>query len=209
MDAPLQQLLALLARLDLEHDDWLALESVAWAGNDLTLHLAVHEAEHPAQRWRVRCRSVRRSRISNDDGVAWLRIETEHPLLLPHTEPTAELYFSSRPHDPDATIGRLVEAHRAIVGGWFDCLQFFNLGPHGSLRRMLDGGFGMIAKGPAPVIDRYGQVLRRAGVAVSSPPPRPVGWWDGERFVEETKPMYAVLLGPSYVISPSVAAETE
>ena len=207
MDPTLQQLLDLLARLDLEHEDWLALESVTWSGNDLTLHLAVHEAERPAQRWRVRCGSVRSSRISNDGGVDRLWVETEHPLLLPHTEPTAELYISSRPADPDAVVGQLVEAHRAAVGGWFDCLHFFNTGPHHSLRRMLDGGYGMIAKGPRSLIERYGDVLRRAGVKISSPPPRPATWWDGERFVAETKPMYAVVLGQSFVVSPAVTAE--
>jgi hypothetical protein len=98
----------------------------------------------------------------------------------------------------------LVEAHWAAVGEWFDSLYFFNLGPARSLRAMLNGGFGRLAAGPRSLMDSYADVLRVSGVAVSSPPSRSPTWWDGTRWVEEVGPLFAVILGGSYVVAQAV-----
>jgi hypothetical protein len=209
MDASLRPLLDTLSTPEFDEYGGLTLRAVTWADGGLTLDLIVRQQDHADEPWRLLCRNVRRSRIVNDQGIDPLRIETRHPLLLPHTEELLELYFSSRPPDPDAAVGQLVEAHRAVVGPWFDCLHFFNLGPDRSLRTMLDGGFGKLAEGPRPLIEGYAEVLRRAGVAVSSPPPRSPAWWNGERWVEESGPLFALILGESYIVSPSVTAERD
>lgn len=209
MDASLQVLMDTLSTLEFEEFGGITLTAATWAANDLTLHLTIHQQGQADQPWRLHCEDVRRSRIVNDQGIDTLQIETQHPLLLPHTEPVVELYFSSRPSDADATIGRLLEAHRAAVGGWFDSLHFFNLGPDHSLRAMLNGGFGRLAVGPRPLINLYADVLRASGVAVSSPPSRLPLWWDGARWIEEVKPLFAVILGGSYVLTPAVTAERE
>jgi hypothetical protein len=207
MNASLQPLLDTLSTLDFEEFGRLALIAVTWAANDVTLHLVVHQQDHADEPWRLHCAGVRGSQILNDQGINSLRIETEHPVLLPHTEPIAELYFSERPSNPDAVVGQLIEAHRGVVGAWFDCLHFFNLGRDRSLRGMLDGGHGKLAAGPQSVIERYAEVLRGAGIAVSSPPSRPPVWWDGTRWVEEVKLLFALILGESYVVSSAVTAE--
>jgi hypothetical protein len=207
MDASLQPFLNTISTLEFEEFGHLAIAAATWTDNDVTLHLTVHQQDQEDQQWRLRCRGVRRSRIENDKAIDALWLETQHPLLLPHTEAVAELYFSSRPSDPDAAVGRLVEAHNAVVGRWFDCLHFFNLGPKGSVRAMLDGGFGKLAEGPQALIDRYAEALRDSGVAVSSLASRPPVWWNGEKWVEEVSPLFAVILGASFVVSPSVAAE--
>jgi hypothetical protein len=207
MDASLQPLLDTISTLEFEEFGHFAITAATWADNNVTLHLTVHQQEQEDQPWRLKCGVVRRSRIVNDQGIDALWIKTEHPLLLPHSEAVVELYFSSRPSDPDAAVGRLIEAHNAVVGAWFDCLHFFNLGPQRSLRAMLNGGFGKLAAGPQPLIDRYAEALRNSGVAVSSPPSRPPVWWNGAKWVEEVKPLFAVVLGASYVVSPAVTAE--
>ena len=207
MDASLQPLLDTISTLEVEESGHLGITAATWAGNNVTLHLTVRQQDRADQEWRLHCGDVRRSRIVNDQGIDALWVKSQHPLLLPHTEAVVELYFSSRPSDPDAAVGRLVEAHRTVVGGWFDCLYFFNLGPRQSLRAMLDVGFGMLAEGPRPLIEKYGEVLRDCAVDVSSPPSRPPVWWDGARWVEEVKPLFAVILGASYVVSPAVMAE--
>lgn len=207
MDASLQPLLDTTSTLEFEEFGHLSITAATWSDDRVTLHLTVHQQDRADQAWRLHCRNVRRSRIVNDQAINALWIKSEHPLLLPHTEAVVQLYFASRPADPDAAVGRLVEAHRAVVGDWFDCLYFFNLGPQQSLRAMLDGGFGKLAEGPRPLIEEYERVLRGCGVAVSSPPSRAPVWWDGTRWVEEVKPLFAVTLGASYVVSPAVAAE--
>jgi hypothetical protein len=207
IDKSLQPLLDIISTLDFEEFGLLALASAEWDGNDLTLHLAVERKDEEDEVWRLHCANVRRSRIGNDQGIGSLSVETRHPLLLPHTEPVADLYFSSRPADPDATVGRLLEAHHSAVRRWFDFLHFFNLGPDQSLRALLAGGFGKLAQGPQSLIGRYAEVLRGVGVAVSSPPSWAPVWWDGTRWVQEVDPLFVVILGGSYVVAPTVTAE--
>jgi hypothetical protein len=209
MDSSLQLLLGRLSSLDFEEFGSIELAAATWAGNDLALGVVVHQPDHADERWRLNCPAVRRSRIMNNQGTDSLRIETAHPVLMPHTQPRVEVYFSSRPSKPDALIGQLVEAHRELLVGWFDSLYFFNLGPHHSLHALLDGGFGKLADGPEPLMEKYAQVLRRAGVKVSSPGSRPPVWWDGERWIQESTPLYALILGESYVVSETVTAERE
>src|SRR5688572_26393182 len=105
--------------------------------------------------------------------------------------------------------------HRIIPGRGASCCcgrvvrlpPLLHLGPARSLRALLDSGFGQLAAGPRPLIERYAEALRNSGVAVSSPPSRSPVWWDGTRWVEEVKPLFAVILGASYVVSPAVTAE--
>ena len=207
MDASLQPLMESLSTLEFEEFGSLALTGATWEANDVTLHLTLHQQGQPDQPWLLHCREVRRSRIMIERGIDNLQIETRHPLLLPHTEASVELYFSSRPSDADATIGRLVEAHWAAVGEWFDTTYFFNLGPEHSLRAMLNGGFGKLAEGPRSLIEAYADVLRASCIAVSSPPSRPPRWYDGKRWIEEAKPLFVVILGGSHVVASEVTAE--
>ncbi|HZN67781.1 MAG TPA: hypothetical protein VFB66_21015 [Tepidisphaeraceae bacterium] len=207
MHPSFQPLLDSLSTLEFEEFGSLALTAVTWAGNDAALHLVVRQPDRPDEPWRLDCEAMRDSRIVCEPTFHDLWIETEHPLLLPHAEPAAELYFSSRPADPGAAVAELIDAHRAVVGEWFDCTHFFNLGPYGSLRRMLEGGHGKLAAGPLPLIERYADVLRRAGVKVSSPPARPPVWWDGVNWVPQSIPLYALILGQSFVLSPILTAE--
>src|SRR5438105_14090845 len=97
MNASLRPLMDTLSTLNFEEFGWLALTAVTWTANDVTLHLVVHQQDHADEPWRLHCAGVRGSRILNDQGINSLRIETEHPVLLPHTEPIVELYFSERP----------------------------------------------------------------------------------------------------------------
>jgi hypothetical protein len=207
MHESLRPLLDTFTTLEFEEFGWVALTGVMWEGNDLTLHLVVHQQDLPDECWRLRCRAERENRILNNKGCDGVVVTTEHPVLLPHTSPVTELYFSGRPADPDAVVGQLMEAHHEFVGRWFDGLRFFNLGPHRSIKRMLEGGFGKLVDGPQPLVERYADVLRRAAISVSSPPPRRPMWWDGENWIGSSGPMYAVVLGESYVVSPDVTAE--
>lgn len=207
MNSPLQPLMDILSTLEFEEFGQLMLSAATWAAKDVTLHLTVLQQGKQEQAWRLHCQGVRNSRIVNGQSIDTVAVKTRHPLLLPHTEAVVDLYFSSPPADADGTIGRLIEAHRAVVGGWFDCLHFFNLGSHHSLRAMLNGGFGRLAIGPRPLINSYADVLRASGVAVSSLPSRSPVWWDGERWIEEVGPLFAIILDESFVVASAVTAQ--
>jgi hypothetical protein len=207
MDAALQLLLERLSTLDVEEYGWLRLESATWANSDVILHLVVHQQDQPDQSWLVHCHHVRNSKIRNDQAIDSIQVETEHPLLLPHLSPIAELYFHGRPAHPDAAVGQLVEAHRSLLEDWFDCMHFFNLGLSRSLRQVLESGFGLLAKGPSPLIELYAQVLQGHEVSVSSPPSRQPAWWNDGEWIQEKAPLFALIFGKSYVVASAITAE--
>lgn len=207
MDSSLQKLLATFQSLEFEEYGSVRLTAVSRLYNDFCLDMTVYPHERPEEVWRVRCHAVRDMRIMNEWGLDGLNVVTSHPVLLPHIEPIAELYFSQPPRNVDELMGQLAQAHHAAVDEWFDFLHFFNRGPGGDLRDLLEGGHGKLADGPESTIARYAEVLRRAGVPCSSPPAREPGWWDGQAFVRRTKPLFAIILGRSYLVADSVSAE--
>lgn len=69
-----------------------------------------------------------------------------HPLLWRHNEEHAEVYFSSAPSNPMELIGRLYEAHERLFGGWRRL--------HAD-SMMLEGGHGLLAKGPKQAVNEY------------------------------------------------------
>jgi hypothetical protein len=205
IDASLKRLFDALSTLEFEEYGVFGLTGVSWVDDEnVALRFVLRQQDRSDELWELRCGDVRRVRISNDRWGDHLRIETRHPLLLPYSEPKAELYFSQRPEDAGGVIGRLIEAHREVVGAWFDCLEFLNIGPDGSLRRMLEGGFGRLAQGPRSLIERYARVLEGAGVPTSVLPPRAAH--DAGQS-DEAGTLVALIFGASHVVAAAVTGD--
>lgn len=209
MHASLQTFLDATSTFEFNEFGSLSLDSAEWAGRDMAVVVTLREQDQPDRSWRLSCAAVRNSRLQGVRELNHVMLLSVHPLLLPHVSPVVELHFRGRPADLLSTIGELVEAHRRIVGSWFDWTRFLNVHvlSDGGPRRLLEGGFGSFADGPKPLIEAYGRVLEGRGVTVSFLPERRPAWWDGTRWVDETVPLYALLLGESYVVSPGVTAE--
>jgi hypothetical protein len=212
MDPSFQPLNDLLSTLDFEELGHISLEAVSWPGMDFVAEFGVRIADDPEQRWRVTGRRIRASRIHYQPvhrpiNHIWLE-EENHPVLLPYTAPETDLYFRGRVSNGDAIVGQLLEAHHKVVGKWFDFDEFLNRGQARSTRAVLEeGGFGLFAKGPQPLIDAYSAILSANGVVVSSPPAKQRSWWDGERWVDATEPLCALFFGDSYVVGAAFTAE--
>src|SRR5947208_1031396 len=95
---------------DPDQDFWFTLDTVAWAGADLTLDLSARTiGRRPPERWRVTCRELRDSRLCFPSPVDHVSAaDADHPLLLPFTAPPTELYFHGRPSSPAAVLGELI-----------------------------------------------------------------------------------------------------
>jgi hypothetical protein len=202
----LQELLDLISNIDLDESDRIVLQQARWAGNDMALDLVIHQMDQADQRWCITCEKVRNSEIRNHAAIDRMSVETEHPLLLPHTSSTVELYFRGQARDAGELISQLLDAHGEMVEAWFDFTHFFNVGPRESLRQLLDGGFGKLAEGPELLMEAYARTLRANGVEVSSPFAKAPVWWDGERWMQEGAGLAVLILGESYCVAPRVTA---
>ena len=213
MDPSFQPLLDVLSTHEFEEWGTVTLDSVSWTDLDVRVGLVVNVDDQPEQRFLITGRRVRSSRVRYhpiqlqiDDDI---KVTGEHPVLMPHTAPVTELYFHGRPSSPDTIVGQLVDAHRSLVGDWFGLEDFVKVGLRDSYRALLAGGFGMFASGPQPLIERYARVLADNGVSVSSPPPRPPLWWDGDDFDGQTEGLLALILGRSYFVGAKFTAERQ
>ncbi len=81
-------------------------------------------------------------------------VEVDHPLLWNHNIEQSSIYFSSAPEEPDTLIGQLYEAHGRLLGRSRALASYLNA--DASLLRL---GYGLLAVGPAIVVDAYARVV--------------------------------------------------
>lgn len=98
------------------------------------------------------------------ESINWLE---SHPLLLERAAARAELHFSGRPDDTDRLLREIKATHERIGSGFIpNYLNHTNNGPD-DVRRLLDGGYGVLAKGPRPLLEAYASVLEHHGCRTS------------------------------------------
>lgn len=174
----------------------------------LKLELTGVYNESRQESWHLRCSAVADWRLSNE-LLDPLRHWEQHPLLWEHGKAHNELFFNGRPGNPRAAAGALYERHLRETWGYISPTRFLNHADRWDLSSLLDGGYGQLAAGPAPLLDVYASVMGDHGVqtnALEAVGPRPteaqLGWFaDGREFALLT-------LGPSgYVIAMDFAAE--
>jgi hypothetical protein len=83
-----------------------------------------------------------------------LSVADDHPLLWQHNDESVSMFFSSAPSDPLALLGRLYEAHTALLAGWREMADYCYADSH-----ILRAGLGRLADGPRRVIEEYARVV--------------------------------------------------
>lgn len=84
---------------------------------------------------------------------------TEHPLLLQHSGPQADLFFSSSPNSPGEIFLAAHEVIDRMLQGWRDPRQILCHGP-GQFASVLARGHGLLARGPAVLVEALGRRLQ-------------------------------------------------
>ena len=197
----LGELAAVLATLDFEENGAVLIAAARWLGDRtcrLLLDVQTGAETEPRQAWLIRCADARTARV-NGDWAASVALTTDHPLLLPYTQPRAELAFRGHAPDPRAVVGDLWEAHRAATGAWYPFEWFFNRGL--PLAELLATGGGVLAEGPRPVLDAYAAAVAAHSVESSILAERPpLRWLDGA-WQPEPGRLRALVIGDSYVVA--------
>lgn len=125
--------------------------SVAQSNRGLLVTLECDDWDNARARRRflLHCNDVKESSLTVG-GVGWLKLVSEHPVLLAHNSEHSELMFSSAPKNPYEVIGRLMEAHAKFYGHWRKLSEHLN-----ASHSILAGGHGLIARGPHTVMQLY------------------------------------------------------
>lgn len=158
----LRELLAKVQSVEFEESEsCLYLGSLTWSGaSRVTLALRLYCDDEPPEAWNVSCDCVV-AHLFRNQKFSSVSLTFDHPVLWPHNSPQQELYFSSKPSEPAAVFGSLVQAFHDLVGPWFPISRFMNPMP---VIQLLSGGHGLLASGPEPIIDRLAHVLDSYGV---------------------------------------------
>lgn len=196
----LDLLLALTQTLEFEESGGFRFVSVERTSGGLQLRLAlIPGGGGDEQPWCIQCVGAHGHRLHGEFAQS-LEVASEHPVLLPFTEPVTDLYFSSPAPNPPAAVGALWERHRQLVGSWLPFEQFVNAVPKG-LAALLAASSGQLAAGPVSLMQAYAEVLTEHGVRSSMLPPHPPRRWDGERWVGPASRLHALVFGTSYVVA--------
>jgi hypothetical protein len=174
----------------------------------LRLELAGLYEESLHESWRVHCSAIADWRLV-DGHADPLRLWNEHPLLWEHTQRRAELFFLGRPADPMAAAGALYERHLRETWDCVSPTQFLNRGLSLDLSRLLDGGHGQLALGPAPLLNAYADVMSQWDVRTSMLDHRGPAHTEAQaRWLSDGRDFALLTLGESsYVIAMDFAAE--
>jgi len=165
------------------------------------LELLLARSDRPRSdgvRWRIQAQGVLEFRILSHE-VESIALVERHPLLWTYVQDELELYFQGQPRDVHATIGRLHAAHVSASLGWipFDALLNEEMPLHG----LLSVGSGLLARGPAPVIRAYQEVLEADGLRCSALNQGSMGTAGGPDNPQ------ALILGRSYIVGTGFSAE--
>lgn len=182
------------------------LESVSFVDNDPILTITIRQdwGDKEWRRWRVVVSGLCEYSIAEALGSLSVHGD-EHPVTRLCTDPWRELYFRGVPRSVDEAVGRLVLAHRGVVGDWVPFGRYLN--PCLDPDRLLAAGYGMLAHGPTFIVQAYAQALSERGLTLNFLAPHPYRRWewdwsgDGGRFIESTVPLTTLIIGNSFFVA--------
>lgn len=190
----------------LDQHGGMSIESVTRRDDGLDLRVRVVDAGAQSRAWSLSLGSVREHRIE----LGWceeLGFSDDHPLLWPHMDEQASLYFSKAAPDPTAAAGRLWSRHQRETDGWVPFRRFLN--PEVPLGTLLARGAGLLATGPVRLLSAYGEELDALGIPWSVAGRRPPTFWRpaseafmaGGAWCIEDQKLKVLTLGQSYLVA--------
>ncbi len=201
----LDKLIAITETEDFEGAGGVRFISAKQAPNELHLKIVIVLNSGSEQPWQIHCFGVRDFKL-NGEYSGGLALRSNHPVLLPWIEGTTDLYFSSAASNPFATLGALWESHHKLMGRWAPFENFVNTLSKG-VSPLLRASSGKLASGPESLMNAFANVLDEHGIRFSILPPRPPKYWDGEKWINQTTSLHALVFETSYVVAERFEAE--
>ena len=97
-----------------------------------------------------------------------VEIKDVHPVLMNYQHPWVEIYISTKPKRPGEVAAELLHTVQGELGAWRSPAEYFNQDVEP--RVLLEGGFGLLFSGPAPLAAKVRQFLTEAEVRFTALP---------------------------------------
>ncbi len=157
----LDQLLAVLDAYDFEEDGGLELVGFTLQDKQCTLSLKVWPGGGGDwQQWEMSCADVRRYQLLSERLVGF-DLTNDHVLLWDYNQPKSQLHLHGKPVDAVLLAWQLQARHQQVTDDQMPFAKYLN--PHmskcDSLVGLLAGGYGLLARGPLPLLKEYEAVL--------------------------------------------------
>jgi hypothetical protein len=114
------------------------------------------------QEWKVTC-SETIDYHHRFEYIEDLNVYHDHVLLWKANQERAQLFFKGTPQNTSELVGELYLKHQDITEGWIPFGTFLNE----PLECLLNGGNGLLASGPLPLLQVYQTVLNFYGISTS------------------------------------------
>ena len=177
------------------------LTGVRLVGNSLKLFLDFHtDNSDVEQSWEVECINFLEHQVAVGpcEGP---NLHYDHVLLWPHIYPEASVSFYGEAKDCCAVVAALYKSHLQLAGDWIPFDRFMN----GNVVEMIRGRYGMLAKGPTPLIESYAKVLESFEIGARITDPKPA-YYTNDELSGLAEVAVLILSKRVYVVAPKFIA---
>jgi len=198
----LNDLVSLTHSHEFEEYGTLDLAGVRVEGNVLTLSLNLTTGgdSDAYQSWEVECVGFLEQQLSLGQCEGF-DLQYDHILLWLYIYPEASVSFYGKADDPLAVVGALYKRHLELVGNWIPFGRFMN----GNTVEMIRGRYGLLAKGPIPLVEPYRRVLEGFNISAQTTEPKPA-YYTNDEFSGLAEVAVLIFTKGSYVVAPKFNA---
>jgi hypothetical protein len=163
----------------------------------LTFDFDIWADKHEYQSWEVDCVGVLEHQMFLGECGSF-ELSHDHPLLWRYIYPKASVSFYGEAEESSAVFSALYQRHLELVGDWIPFGRFMN----GNSLEMIRGRYGMLADGPAPLVEAYAQVLESFNISNKVTEPKPV-YYTNDQFSGLAEVGVLILNKACYFVSTS------
>jgi len=141
----------------------------------LTFDFQIRSDRYEHQAWEVDCVGLLEHQMFLGE-CDYFELSNDHPLLWPYVYPKTSVSFYGEA-EPLTLLGALYQRHLELVSDWIPFGRFMN----GNTLEIIRGRYGMLAEGPAPLVEAYAQVLESFKIGNSVTEPKPA-YYTNDKF---------------------------
>jgi hypothetical protein len=156
----LEDLLEIAGTGEFEDCGHMRLTNIHWSADRVDIRLRLDHGTGQASTWQLRFRDVLEQKFTAIDHCGLNVWRENHPAIDQYTQSRQFLHFGAAPAAPDEVVGRLWAAHLAVADDWIPFERYLNR--ELPLAELLAGGAGLLATGPAFLIEAYAAVVEKA-----------------------------------------------
>lgn len=133
----------------------------------ITFDVFLYETQKVIQSWKITCKNFENYKLVNE-FFEDLNIFKDHILLWEYSELQAELFYTGKTNKNYELIGELLSKHFEVTKGWIDYKYYLNKSLEWkSIDWLFSGDNGLVASGPAILINEYKSILEKFGLKTS------------------------------------------